>query len=84
MKRYYKKDLEILGWLGITACNCLALNKVECFYLHQQIKEKYEGVHEFLTWDTGLVFNCEFYSHEDLYNNLFKLKFDGMQLAQEG
>lgn len=82
MKHYYAK-IDPLDSLKVPS-KCSALNKVDCFYLHKQIKEQFDGIHESLTWDTGLVFNCDFYSHEDLYNNLFKLKFDGIQLAQEG
>lgn len=63
---------------------CLLLNRADCYFVHKLIKERLEGATDALTWDTGLAFNCEFYSHEDLYDNLFKLRFFGVQLGQEG
>lgn len=61
----------------------IGLTKINCFNLHKHISMKYDGVCEDLTWDNDLVFNCETYTHEDLYNNLFKLRFKGVQLGQE-
>ena len=75
-------DVETLHYYG--EGSIMALSKVDCFIIHQAISALEGGVDENLVWDTTkLVFNCQTFSHEDLYKNLFKLSYKGTRLGQE-
>lgn len=60
----------------------LLLTKSDCYQLHRYISTDYDCVCEDLTWANGLVFNTDTFNHKDMYENLFKLEFKGVQLGQ--
>lgn len=62
----------------------ITLSKVDCYLMCKYIATNFDdGICEELTWDNDLIFNCETYTHQEMYDKLFKLKFRGVQLGQE-
>lgn len=87
MSPHFHTQKELINNLELWSANrvtrIIGLTKIDCFLIHDYFVKKFGGVCEDLTWDNDLVFNCETYTHEDLYNNLFKLRFKGVPLGQE-
>jgi hypothetical protein len=76
---FYQLDNQASG-LG---ARMIELNRSDCYMIHRYISEEFDCICEDLTWKNGLVFNTETFSHKDMYENLFKLEFKGVQLGQQ-
>ncbi len=60
------------------------LSKVECYNLWKWVKENTEdGICEDLTWNTGMVYNCNHFGYDHMYKKLFELQYKGVSLGQE-
>lgn len=79
------KDLENISKFNskFNKPKFIALNRIDCYQLHRYISMEFDCICEDLTWDNELIFNTEIHTHKDLYENLFKLRFKGVQLGQE-
>lgn len=75
---------QLETWSKQGTVKFLLLSKVDAYQLHRYISTDFDCICEDLTWNNGLIFNTETFTHKDLYENLFKLKFKGTQLGQEG
>ena len=65
-----------------TGVKMVELSKADCYMIHRHISEEFDCICEDLTWNNGLVFNTDTFTHKDMYENLFKLEYKGVALGQ--
>lgn len=88
MKMYHNygfvSQLNEAARSSIPNITTILLSKLDSYNLWKWVNNNCEdGICEDLTWESGIVYNCQHFNYDHMYKRLFELKYKGVNLGQE-